>query len=33
LHSRLVAEALARPVESWSGYAEQLWTDFHEVQA
>ena len=33
LRDRLVAEALARPTETWPGYARQLWADFHESAA
>jgi len=33
LRNRLIAEALARPAESWAGYARTLWNDFHEVSA
>jgi len=33
LREKLVAEALARPTETWAGYARQLWADFHEVSA
>ena len=33
LHARLVAEARARPAESWAGYAQLLWDDLHGVTA